>query len=272
MVVSKVGIAVFALLLLLSLTACVGVLEREEFRAKAVLSHEVMGDKHTVAFDARESVGRDLGFYWSFGEDDDGDRWGGMVERYTYAQKGVYVAILTVVEGEGDQWNVGTLSRGGRQPGQEPLPEEVKDSAYVVVDLLEEGVSAAILALRNNKPALSFYAWDSPTFYAGHSATDDPGGLWFQWKAERRYRPLSRGDWISGEGWEVIVGPWTTWEEMDRYQGETWSPGHNFFRVPGSDFTEKPLEMIQYRITLTVTDAYGRQGTESIILTVYTGC
>ncbi len=226
----------------------------------------VTGDL-TVVLDARK-FGGDT-YHWDFGEEEGIDRTttNGLIQ-HTFAQPGDY-AVIVYVEGGAPQ--DGNGGGGGPAIGGDggAAPGEVQDmrSGFAIARLKGEGgPTALIVALRNNQPSGSFFSFDAPVFWGGASSTDANDGLWYQWKAERRYRPTF---WEDG-GW--VTHPWTPWEEMDRYQGETWSPGHNFFRVPGSDFSQKPLETMQYRITLTVTDAYSRQNTTQVVLTIYTAC
>ncbi len=257
-------LSIAALAVLALLTGCAR-MPSEDVRVRAVLEHELVGDGTTVAFDARQSVGRNLGYHYDFR--DGTTQWGGSVVRYTYDEPGRYVVILTVVEGEADRWQplAAPMARGPGEGTDAPSPDEVRDSTFAIVDLLQDGVQAAILPLRNNKPATVFWAWDAPTFFGGHSKTDAQDGMWHLWTAERRYRERL---WEDG-GW---VEKWTDWhvpegkEDRHRYQGESWEPD-SFFRIPaGSKVVDNS---VQYRITLKAVDSYGREDTASVIVSVH---
>lgn len=201
----------------------------------------------SVVLDARGSGG--ISFDWDFG---DGAAVidAGPIVSHTYAEPGIYPVIVYWQGGRGGDGP----AIGGAEPGGNT------QSAYVVVDVLgESGPGAAILALRNGQPSGAFYAWDQPVFYAGHSAGNE---LWYQWKAERRYRV--EGQWVA---WHVPDG----YADRHYYQGESWTP-RNLFMVPGSQLINPTPPEIQYRITLIVTDSHGRQDTAQVVLTIYTGC
>ncbi len=196
-----------------------------------------------------------------------------------YQERGAYV-IRVQLGGNANEMAV-PLSCPGCPPGPPGTappgaPDESVRIVWGVVDLSGGSCQAVIVPLRNGVPSTSFWAWDEPSFWGGCSS--GTGNIWYLWEAERRYRPKERTDnWIPGEGWEYIDGSWTPWHvpagyvDRHRHQGETWSP-YPFFMVPGSGKTPSPISEMQYRITLTVTDAHGCRSEESIILTVYTGC
>lgn len=156
-------------------------------------------------------------------------------------------------------------------PGAPPDDEGIVRTLWGVVDLSGASCEAIIVALRNNAPTRSFWSWDQPTFWAGCDA-DSGEDVWYQWKAERRYRPV---EWVSGEGW--VQQPWTPWHvpagfhDRHYHQGASWSP-YPFFMVPGSGKTGSPVSSMEYRITLITTDEHGCRSEKSVVLTVYTGC
>jgi len=231
----------------------------------------------SVVLDARRMGGAEYDWYLAGGAYGN-EGWSvlghGGILQHTFPEPGTY-SVVVYAHGNGanggggntDGPNIGT-GGGDAVPGEDGVT-----SGYGIVKVGEQsGPKAVIVAWRGNKPTTSYYAWDAPTFWGGSSQFDGNDGLWYQWQAERRYRPRV---W---EGGEWVVKPWTPWhvpvgrEDTHRYQGETWNADHNLFRVPGSDKTQQPLSEMQYRITLTVTDAFGRQDTTSLIVTVYTGC
>lgn len=213
------------------------------------LIHEIMPPL-SVVLDARGGGG--LSFDWDFGDGATAMDAEPIVS-HSYASPGVY-PVIVYWRGRGGAGGDGPAIGGSTAPGGNT------QSAYVVVDVTEEGrPAAAILALRNGQPSGAFWAWDQPVFYAGHSGGEE---LWYQWKAERRYR--KDGQWV---GWHVPEG----YAERHYYQGESWVP-HNLFLVPGSEYVSPTPSEIQYRITLIVTDTYGRQDTVQVGLTIYTGC
>lgn len=260
---------------LLLLAGCGGMVQdgTEDLRIKAAFDYEVAPDGFKVAFDARDSVGSNLGYHWSFGDAEEAHGWDGPVVSHQYEERGSYVVVLSVVEGESDMWELAEpLRRGRRGPATgEPEPDDVKDSTYHIVNLGDD-MSASILALRRGNPATSFYSWDRPTFIATWERhSDRKGEVWYLWQAERnfKYQVWEDGEWQDKwSGWHVPSG----WADRHKGQGETWEPG-NLFMVPGDAQTNGRLEEVRYRITLTQRNEFGEEAVATLNIRIFTlGC
>lgn len=172
------------------------------------------------------------------------------VASHTYAVPGRYVIILTV---EGDP----EASDGSGGPGPAPGPVVGTPGVaamYRVVDFLQINLPTPIIVIINEAagmPSKVFYPWMRVKFYAGASMGED---IWYQWEIVRV---------ISKENPTPIPADWSTTVEYFRSEQETFT-----LYLPGTGSC--PAATWTYRVTLWVTDRYGRRASAETF--VYVTC